>query len=104
VCGFALALEKVCRRHHPLAAGARVARCSSRPQGIEPRTQGAMAVLGAACDGGKPHDLRVAELKRPCLGKKHLGRGRTERTGRRASGHWRGPALRGERSRGHGRE
>jgi hypothetical protein len=102
--GFALVVQEVHRGHRPIATRARVARHAPRPQGIEPSAQGAMAVLGATRDGGESHDLRVGELKRACLGEKHLGRGRTERTRWRAAGHRRGPALRGEWRRGGRRE
>jgi hypothetical protein len=63
-----------------------------------------MTVLGTPRDGGEPNDLRVGELQRACLSEKHLGRRHTERTVWRAAGHRRGAALRGDRSRGAGRE
>jgi hypothetical protein len=100
-----LSLEEVHARHPFSATTSRgVARTAPRTQRVEPRSQRAMPVLGASCDGGEPHDLRVGELKRACLGEKHLGRGRTERTRWRAAGHRRGPALRGEWRRGGRRE
>ena len=70
---IALSLEEVHSRHSfsPTTNGG-VARRASRTQGVEPRSQRAMPVLGAPCDRGEPHDLRVGELERAGLTEEHF--------------------------------